>query len=560
MTPNTPAGTFPFPEPEPLPPFPPNPFPEPGPWPPRRPTRLPDLDQKLRWPIVFGPAQVRILIVIDSGGSYNATDDFGLGVMLRDAFDPSHPDHPDYARFEFTRAHRAQFPGSPSDVAAREAQMGISPGFSAFEFSDASLAGFHELWLFGISTASPYIVGGELAAITKFMNDGGGVLAMGDHEDLGLGLCGNIPRVKSMRKWWYLNGRPATEPQAPDSTDLTRNDTVQLVGGSDPGFNGQSDAVPQPVYLNYRYGRHWWNPQRRFRYPHPVLCGPRGAITVFPDHAHEGDCIVPPALDAAHYPGGVAPEVIARGRNVVGRTKGGFTVTDPRPFGLLGAYDGHLPAANVGRIVVDSTWHHWFNINLVGLDAPTIAAQSTAYKDILAYFRNVAVWLAPKGRQDRMRRTGLVIVLFTQSMLETTLTIRDLDADRFHLIGIEARDALGRLAPRCQANIWLRAVFVEFLPKLLARDLAPDYEPEPWEAYATDYLLTSALGGAVAALAVAARKGDYLDGDPLIESADRIVAEGVRMGIAHGHKQLQEQAGKFRSALDLLREGGQKAG
>jgi hypothetical protein len=559
MNPSLPTRMFPFPGPDPLPPFPPAPFPPipfPEPWPPHRPVELPDI--KVKWPIRYGPAQVKILIVMD-GGSYNTTDSFGLGIMLKDAFDAAHPDHPDYARFAFTKAHRTTFP--PATKAADEAAAGITPNFSAFTFSDASLAGFHEVWLFGVSTAAPYIVGTELDAITRFMNNGGGVLAMGDHEDLGLGLCGNIPRVKSMRKWWYNAGRPPGEPKAPDSTDLTRNDTVQFVGGADPGFGGQSDSVAQPVYPNYRYGQNWWNPRRWFRYPHPVLCGPRGVITVFPDHAHEGDCIVPPVLDPAQYPGGVAPEVIANGRNVVGREKGGFVISDPRPFGLLGAYDGHLPAANVGRIVVDSTWHHWFNINLLGLDAPSIAAQSTQYRDILAYFRNVAVWLAPQERQNRMRLTGQLIFLFTPSMIETTLTISEFNVEKFIWWGIEARDALGRLAPKCQANAWFIDLFAPFLPAIAKRfPIDPEKQPmpDPWQAYVEDYVFTTALGGAVAAMAIAARKSNYLEGDALIESADKIMAEGIRVGIEHAHKQLQAQTEEFRGSIERLRAGMQK--
>jgi hypothetical protein len=576
--------TLPFLGLHPLSPFPPTPVPPTFPpqwkWPPDRPIELPDI--KVRWPIKYGPAKIKILIVTDWGGNYRGDEvvdfkdgygprrvDFGLGIMLKDAFDSAHPDHPDYARFEFTKAHRTQFmpipasPGNPgTTVAEFEAIYGITPGYSNFKFSDTSLAGFHEVWLFGINTAQPYLQGTELTAITNFMNNNGGVLAMGDHEDLGLGLCGNIPRVKSMRKWWF-NTVPPGELKAPDDEDLTRNDTVQLVNGMDPGFNGQEDDKPQPIYPNYRYGRNWWNPRRWFRYPHPVLCGPRGVITVFPDHAHEGDCIVPAVLDPAQYPGGVAPEVIATGRNVVGRNKNGFVISDPRPFGLLGAYDGHLVTGQTpGRILVDSTWHHWFNVNLFGLDASSIAAQTMEYRDILAYFRNVAVWLAPRERQERMRLTGQVIFLFTPGMIETTLTIRDFNVEKFILWGIEARDALGRLAPKCQANMWFIDWFAPFLPKIATRfALDPEKQPmpDPWEAYAEDYVFTTALGGAVAAMAIAARKSDYLEGDALIESADKIMSEGIRMGIDYAYKQLEQQTAEFKKHVETLRVNRQQA-
>ncbi len=538
-----PDGPFPFSQPEPFPPFP-LPFPEPGPFPnfpPRQ--RIPDLE-KIKWPIKYGPAQVRILVVTD-GASFDAATGFGLGVMLRDAFNVGTPagtplpaDYPDYARFDFSLQTRIPLASTAG-------------GFSGFSFSDASLAGFHEVWLFGVSTNRPYILASELAALTKFMNDGGGVLAMGDHEDLGLGLCGNVPRVKSMRKWWFTGPLPTpTEPIAPDNANLTRNDTVQLIppGNFDPGTGGQSDGLPQPIYPNYRFGHNWWRPHRRFRYPHPVLCGPRGAITVFPDHAHEGDCIVPAMLNATEYPGGVSPEVIARGRNVVGRTKGGFTVVDPREFGLLGAYDGHLPAANVGRVLVDSTWHHWFNVNLTGLDA---TPHSVAYKDILAYFRNVAVWLAPKERQNRMRLTGQVIGLFTTHMIERTFTIRDLRPELFYPIGIEARDALARIAPQCQVNIWLIELLSPFLSKAIERvsRINAKETPDIWETFAMDRLLMTALGGAMSSLAVALRENDYREGDKVIEAADKIATEGIRAGIEFAIKDLAEHAKRAATAF-----------
>jgi hypothetical protein len=542
-------GLHPFPQPEPFP-FP-QPFPEPGPWLKQWERPIPELE-KIRWPIKYGPAKVKILIVIDGGGSYDQGNNFGLGIMLKDAFNvgtpggtPLPPEYPEYAHFEFTLAHRST--GS-----------GTTPGFENFVFSDAKLAGFHEVWLFGISSSNPYLQGAELAALIKFMNGGGGVLAMGDHEDLGLGLCGNVPRVKSMRKWWYTLPLPSGELRAPDSTDLSRNDTVQLIGGVDPGFGGEGDATPQPILPNYRYGITWWRPWRRFRYPHPVLCGPRGVITVFPDHPHEGDCIVPAVLDPVEYPGGVAPEVIARGRNVVGRTKGGFTIVDPREFGLLGAYDGHLPAANLGRVVVDSTWHHWFNVNLRGLDN---TPHSTNYKDILAYFRNVAVWLAPKERQNRMRLTGQVLALFTQGMVERTLTIRELRPELFYPIGIEARDALGRLAPQCQVNHWLFELLSPQLPQLRERieGVKLEEEPDLWESYVLDRLFVTALGGAMASLAVAARKSDYRDGDPVIEAADEIVLEGLRMGLKYAQNDLRFTYKQFEKAISSVLKAGDKS-
>ena len=46
-----------------------------------------------------------------------------------------------------------------------------------------------------------------------------------------------------------------------------------------------------------------------------------------------------------------------------------------------------------GRVVVDSTWHHWFNMNVVGLEAEG----GEDWDKVARYFVNVAKWIAPKG-------------------------------------------------------------------------------------------------------------------------------------------------------------------
>ena len=51
------------------------------------------------------------------------------------------------------------------------------------------------------------------------------------------------------------------------------------------------------------------------------------------------------------------PEIVAYGLTSHSNT--------PRRFPMVGVYDGE--PVEVGRIVVDSTWHHWFSMNLVGL-------------------------------------------------------------------------------------------------------------------------------------------------------------------------------------------------
>ncbi len=63
-------------------------------------------------------------------------------------------------------------------------------------------------------------------------------------------------------------------------------------------------------------------------------------------------------------------------------------------FGLVSVYDGN--PAQVGRSCVDSTWHHWFSMNLVGI----VNGDLAAYRKMQAYYRNIAMWLSSiAGRQ-----------------------------------------------------------------------------------------------------------------------------------------------------------------
>lgn len=512
----------------------------------RRPPQIFEWDRPAKLNIRYGPAHINVLVVSD-GNSYdpNPNDGFSLGIALQDAFDPGHPEHPSYARFTFTKAHRTT-------------DTGVTPGFENFRFNAGSLDDFHEVWLFGFNSNAPYLSAAELDVLHAFMDSGGGVLAMGDHEDLGLGLCGGVKRVRSMRKWWHVSPPPpAGMLQAPDGVDLTRNDTQQPAFTGGPANGGsEADDHPQTIFPNYRYGRRFWRPWQRYKYPHPLLCGPRGAIRVMPDHPHEGDCIMPDPAFAGEYPGGVPVEIIARGRNAVGRTKGGFTITDPREFGLIGVWNGHDPdsGGDYGRVVVDSTWHHWFNINLRGLRIEN----GDEYKDILAYFRNVAVWLAPKERQARMRKSGQLIIMVLPEMIEITATLKTLRPEIFYPLGIEARDALGRIAPRCQSAAWWWDIIVatKVSPSILKAIEAFDEEEhvDLLQSAAVDLVTTTLFGAVVNAVAVRINEVGLDALEKIQDELDEIAARGARSGLDVARKALARSQRKLSPFLDRERE------
>jgi hypothetical protein len=70
-----------------------------------------------------------------------------------------------------------------------------------------------------------------MQAILNFMNSGGGVFATGDHYKLGACLCGAIPRVRSMRKWFVTAN--------PDETDHAYNTNPKV------GPLGEPCSTPQ---------------------------------------------------------------------------------------------------------------------------------------------------------------------------------------------------------------------------------------------------------------------------------------------------------------------------
>src|ERR1700722_3108749 len=180
--------------------------------------------------------------------------------------------------------------------------------FPNFNFATANLSQYDVLWLFGYEgyNAGYYgspIAPNELQAIAQFMDDGGGVFATGDHNGMGSYMCGLIPRVRSMRKWFGqamdlptdypatsldYSGATVTSVNWPGGSSATagRADTLQQNPSDSAAvfqFDDQSDAIPQP--LSFPGG-----------VVHPILQGTNGPINRFPDHMHEGDVVTPSSL------------------------------------------------------------------------------------------------------------------------------------------------------------------------------------------------------------------------------------------------------------------------
>lgn len=360
----------------------------------------------------FGHTDIKILMVVDKTiRTVEGPGEFGIGRVAR-LIDG-------YARgcssFSVDTARRdpyPQGPGAPID----QNQGHISTTFR-FDDLDANgklvIAGYDQIWLFGFHSEGqgPVTSGPELQALTDWMNKGGGLFATGDHEDLGASMCSGIPRVREMRRW--TNAQQVPPAGGHDRLDTNRPvNNAEATGASPMAFAHERDTTPQHIH---------WVPMssqrvgfRVYETPHEVLCHPQlGAINVMPDHPHEGRTRTVSEINLArtyNFGGGVGgddfptsganqptPVVIATGE----------TVADPptdksyKPpsagyfkFPMISVYDGRSVGVK-GRVATDSTWHHWFDLNIYGLEH---AADTTNWRKIERYYQNLAVWLAPPGR------------------------------------------------------------------------------------------------------------------------------------------------------------------
>ena len=408
---------------------------------------------------ILPPCEIRILMVTDGGGSFGSAD-FGLGELIDVLTTTTGPQE----RFVITRAHRSS--GDQADI-------------ENFRFDEHALGAYEEIWLFGVNrNTNGALSDAELKDLTTFMDGGGGVFATGDHEDLGLAMCGRLPRVRNMRKWYWPDPGPNGEPIAPIVDGAERHDTLVRRAGEDLVFENQSDDIPQiiqPKMYSRRIGRSLLN------YPHSVLCGPNGPITVMPDHPHEGECYEPNDLDRTFEFQGVKfveypsidgqprpkPEVIAFSTHGTRRESDVKGALNAKTFGGIGVYDGHQ--ANVGRVLVDATWHHFFNINLVGAIGTTppfdkgfasSQAGRSAYEEIKAYFRNIGTYLAPESCHSRMRvlvgfwaRWHYLVDPELRLVGRGTVTSEE-RVFEFSRIGQIARHLYGQFASRHQTLSW----------------------------------------------------------------------------------------------------------
>ncbi|HEY0681984.1 MAG TPA: hypothetical protein VGD45_06620 [Steroidobacter sp.] len=524
------------------------------------------------WPFPKRPT-VRILVVVDGAVGVDWNYFFGVGkvieILRKKA--PHNDSEYKYVRFEVETATR--------DAAA----MGGPADYNNFRFdqmldAEPLINRFHQIWCFGfhpgnggdpsdapIESHPTQVSQSELRTLTTWMNERrGGLLAMGDHHFLGATLAWKIPRVRAMRRWTNVDGVPpingpissnggptryrhdTNQPQSPDQADPASISEIP--------DDAQLDGEPLPLQVRY-YGGF-------MKRPHPILCTrTHGVMNVLPDHPHEGwvydDREV--QVDIAHdFGGGVAgpdfPNAVDGGSRPLPQAiawahpwpeppyEHEKTPTPVTQFAVIGAYDGHR--ADIGRVVVDSTWHHWFNMNIDGLQI----AGGDNWAKIKSYFRNVAVWLSPPAQQYAM----LTYAAFWST--GSTLAIEGYDGGMPSWeLGESARDILGQYVSSCMIYDWIRPLIpielLERFPKPLPEECLTC---PPWPL-----IEKAVLGGIIKAMLperdrlVAARqqgKAASVDLQQLINAVNR----GAVAGLAELHTRWQRDLEHSRRSLQAF--------
>jgi hypothetical protein len=275
---------------------------------------------------------------------------------------------------------------------------------------------YDEIWIFGYGQANLPQFGRNLCSLelydeeVKYLNDwmdcGGGLMLTGDHSNtnpfieggdhsrflnLGRALGHKIPRARQLRVW---EGPPTADIVLSDPPEKKDNhNTQEGNGGQDlDKLDLQSDGITQTLRFEDPNA-----PHELFRW-HKKGDGTIAPISKFPDHMHEGELLVPELpLDEEWPENSRRPQVAAWGKDK-------RFVEEDRFYPLVVAYDGdNIP---VGRIVADSSFHHYVQTNLSGIhdrDVHGYPVQDSDLDQVAHFYGNMAYWLAPKVIRDKVK-------------------------------------------------------------------------------------------------------------------------------------------------------------
>ncbi len=507
----------------------------------RRPEFLKEFVPRWWW---WRRCKVKVLIVTDGGLNFDMGG-FGLSEFLTTF---NQLEATSWVDYQVTLAHRSSIISSPNPVVVNH--------ISNFKFdTSVTLTDFDQVWLFGIDPGTPISVA-ENTAIETYMNGGGGLFATGDHGSLGSAMCGNITRVKDMRHW---NDFPNS---LPDTNEVSmggrrRNDTNAPRPDNSIAntFDHQSDAYPQSIGVKL-FGSSFL--------PHPLLSirtsvRPSGIIDIMPDHPHEGEC----KPETTFTFGGMAipTQIISASFVNGGNTSGGKDSADPHCFASISVWDGRL--ANAGRIVIDSTWHHFVNINLNGSGSAQSGLSAADFGVVQKYYMNIATWMSRRRPWICWWR-WIIFDLFNNSQLiEASLNnpiqnIKDISLADLNSIGALAEETLGSKINPSFARSFLVDLMYEYNPQL-AKQLdiwAPktDKDKASKKGYYNawfnmDHILWTSIGAGFIALRDNSKLGTAGATEKDLEKISEVFTKGMDYGFKVAVENLNENFKGMQEAL-----------
>jgi len=424
----------------------------------------------------FGPCVVNVLLVTDGGLDFGLGP-FGLSEFIT-TFQKLEQQSFSNISYKITLGHRLN--ATPSQLLnPNPFLVNIVNRIPNFNFdTSVNLNSFDQIWLFGIDS-SVNLDTVEVTKIESYMNGGGGVFATGDHGKLGSALCNQIPRVKDMRYWDHTDSALGGENPINEvsMSGKRRNDTNRPGSGQflSSYFDNQSDNIPQNIAVR-TFGA---------GLPHPLLSistsiRPSGIIDIMPDHPHEGECTQERVFNVINPTTGntqaVSSQIIATSFVLGGSTTAFASKgqSDPHCFPSISVFDGRI--ANVGRIVVDSTWHHFVNVNLTGVGSgldltPQAGLTNSDFDVIQRYYMNIATWMTRKKFMLCWYKWIWIHLLKNSQLIESSLNnpklgLKEISLSELCSIGMLAKEILSAAFSPAFAHEFMISMIEPSMPEL----------------------------------------------------------------------------------------------
>jgi len=282
---------------------------------------------------------------------------------------PYEQDNWNIGRFSLLKDHLSSVRSSEGselfEVTTRDRQQNASGDDSVL--SNLSESDFDELWLFAVDLGEGLSVN-DCRGITRFRQQGGGIMSTRDHQDLGLSLCtlGGVGRAHFFHSKQL---EPDPSRHVRDDQDNQELSWPNYHSGANGDY--QRVSVVDPAHVLMRSNNN-----------------PSGVIEWFPAHPHEGAVGVPDDETSAR--------VIAKSTSKVTN----------RSFNLAVAFERSTDqhGNQLGRAIAESSFHHFVDYNWdTSMGCPSFLTEPPGneiqrdpqrLEDVKAYVRNLATWLA----------------------------------------------------------------------------------------------------------------------------------------------------------------------